>query len=63
MMRALVVRREAANELYEAYNWYEQRRRGLGSAFLEEAEQTLQAIQSRPQSFPLVAGEVRRATA
>ncbi|MGH9413009.1 MAG: type II toxin-antitoxin system RelE/ParE family toxin [Terriglobales bacterium] len=61
MMRTLVVRGEVAHELNEVYRWYEQRREGLGSAFLDGAEHTLHAIQARPQSFPVVAGEVRRA--
>lgn len=61
MTSALVLRREAVNDLQQAYSWYEQRREGLGSAFLAALDQTLRAIQLRPESFPVAAGEVRRA--
>ncbi len=46
MMRALVLRHEAAEDLQEAYGWYEQRREGLGSEFVAAAEQTMHAVLS-----------------
>jgi len=57
---------EAVVELAEAALWYEARQSGLASRFLQEIDQTRQAIQSRPLNFPRLANiakdlEIRRA--
>lgn len=57
---------EAVVELAEAASWYEIRQFGLAGRFLQEIDQARHAIQSRPLSFPRLAGtasdlEVRRA--
>ena len=57
---------EAILELIEAAAWYETRQPGLAIRFLQEIDQTQQAIQSRPKSFLQLANmavdlEVRRA--
>lgn len=46
---------EALQELAEAASWYETRQPGLAIRFLEDMDRAQQAIQSRPQSFPLLA--------
>jgi plasmid stabilization system protein ParE len=57
---------EAVAELIEATSWYETRQPGLAVKFLQEIDQTQQAIQARPLSFPRLANtavdlEIRRA--
>jgi plasmid stabilization system protein ParE len=57
---------EAVTELAEAATWYETRQPGLAVRFFQEIDQTRQAIQSRPLSFPCIANtavdlEIRRA--
>lgn len=57
---------EAVSELAEATAWYEARRPGLGSDFLDEVERLISVIQTRPSSFPRLLDpatkfEVRRA--
>lgn len=65
-MKPLGFSREAVQELAEAAVWYDTRRSGLATRFLQEIDQTQQAIQSRPLSFPRLAHrpadlEIRRA--
>jgi hypothetical protein len=43
---------EAAVELLDARDFYEQRRPGLGAVFELAAQTTLDAIESAPQTFP-----------
>jgi plasmid stabilization system protein ParE len=57
---------EVPGELAEAVLWFEARRQGLGSEFLDEVEATLPLIGRRPGSFPRLedvhpALEIRRA--
>jgi plasmid stabilization system protein ParE len=57
---------EVPDELAEAALWYETRRQGLGSEFLDEVETTLPLIGGRPRSFPRLRDvnatlEIRRA--
>jgi toxin ParE1/3/4 len=47
-----VVRPEAEADIEEAYQWYEDRSRGLGDRFLEAVEATLVLMQESPQWFP-----------
>ena len=51
---------EAQQELAEAYDWYEERRAGLGDQLLLSVDAVLDAIQRHPESGPLVHREVRR---
>ena len=57
---------EVPDELAEAVLWYEARRHGLGSEFLDEVQATLPFIGGRPRSFPRLQDvdatlEIRRA--
>ncbi|HVT17804.1 MAG TPA: type II toxin-antitoxin system RelE/ParE family toxin [Thermoanaerobaculia bacterium] len=61
MKLLLSVAREAEAEALEASEWYEKRSQGLGRAFLELVEQTLEELAERPRQFPLVYRDVRRA--
>jgi plasmid stabilization system protein ParE len=57
---------EVPDELAEAVLWYEARRHGLGSEFLDEVQASLPLIGGRPRSFPRLQDvdatlEIRRA--
>jgi plasmid stabilization system protein ParE len=57
----LSVAQEAEAEALDAAEWYERRSQGLGRAFLELVDQTLQDIAASPLRFPLVYRDIRRA--
>lgn len=61
MIRRLVVRPEAEQELAAAFEWYEDRSSGLGSEFLLCADAVFSAILRTPQQFPRIHRIVRRA--
>jgi toxin ParE1/3/4 len=54
------VRREAELDLIDAYCWYEERRAGLGAAFLLSVEAAVALIRRFPESHPNVHKDVRR---
>ena len=55
------LREEAEHDLSEASTWYQQQQPGLGHEFLDEVLSTLQSIQGRPLSYPVIYRETRRA--
>jgi plasmid stabilization system protein ParE len=57
----LSVSPQAEREAHRAAQWYEKESAGLGAAFLEVVEQTLEAIEENPLRFPVVYRDVRRA--
>jgi plasmid stabilization system protein ParE len=57
----LIVRPEAEAEMGEAFDWYEERVPGLGSDFLLNVDAAFNAIRRKPQQFPLVHKNLRRA--
>jgi plasmid stabilization system protein ParE len=60
-MRALRLRKTARDEIEDAFEWY--RRQSLTAAlrFLVAVDEALGAIRDRPEGFPVVTGELRRA--
>ena len=61
MSRRLVFRPEAAEELADAYDWYEARVEGLGSEFVRAVDACLASIDRGPHGYPIVHKEIRRA--
>jgi toxin ParE1/3/4 len=61
MTRNVIVRPEAAREIQEAFDWYEERGEGLGENFLRAADACLSAVQRNPSAFPIVHEQVHRA--
>lgn len=55
------LRPKAQADLDDAAVWYESRRSGLGTEFLDSVQPTLDRISNQPFSYPKVYGEVRRA--
>ena len=61
MSRRLIVRPEAEAEMADAFDWYEDRVRGLGSEFLSCVDAAFCAILRSPQQYPRIHKIVRRA--
>lgn len=61
MRLPVTIRPEAEKDIEEAANWYEQRREGLGDAFLDEIQNVLVAISERPAAYAVLHRGVRRA--
>jgi len=54
------VRPEAARDLADAADWYEERQPGLGHRFLDEVAAAFSAIAEAPSMFPNVHRNTRR---
>jgi plasmid stabilization system protein ParE len=61
MKRGFVLRRVAAREFEDSIAWYEKECKGLGQEFRAVIEQYFQRITDKPEWFPKIRGEVRRA--
>lgn len=61
MKRELIVRPEAEAEVAEAFDWYEEQLKGLGSEFLLSIDATVHAIIRNPNQFAKIHKDVRRA--
>jgi len=57
----LILRREAEQDIKEAYEWYENQRLNLGRAFVAEVETKLEIIENNPDLYAKVYKNVRRA--
>jgi toxin ParE1/3/4 len=55
------MRPAARNDLRDIFDYYEQRKAGLGRQFLAALVDTLEFVVERPGSFPEVWSDVRRA--
>jgi hypothetical protein len=55
----IVFRTEARAEFDEAFDWYEARRAGLGSAFSKEIQIVLDAIAEKPTVYPFAIADIR----
>lgn len=54
-------RPEVGQDIREAFDWYDQRREGLGREFLLSLKAALAEVRRSPESFRAVDGQVRRA--
>lgn len=54
-------RRAVGRDLAEAYQWYEERQRGLGEQFLAAVGVTFDRIEQYPELFAVRYGQVRMA--
>jgi plasmid stabilization system protein ParE len=61
MSLPIVFRRAARTEFDDATDWYEQRRAGLGTTFVDAVQKVLDQIASQPQFYPEVFQDVREA--
>lgn len=60
MTYQLIFRDKVAEEIREAYEWYEKQRAGLGDKFLDELEKAFMLLKSNPQYFSFVYKSRRR---
>jgi plasmid stabilization system protein ParE len=61
MTRRFIVRPLAEADLDQAASWYDEEQAGLGSRFLSDVDQVFGRIRERPQQFPVVSSDIRRA--
>jgi len=61
MSYEIIVRPEAAREVQEAFDWYEEKSEGLGLEFLRAADACMAGIRRSPIASPVMYQEVRRA--
>jgi plasmid stabilization system protein ParE len=57
----LILAPEAEQDIGEAYDWYEQRRPGLGEEFLSCVDACIQGIRRSPQTYAKVHQDYHRA--
>jgi plasmid stabilization system protein ParE len=57
----LIIRKDAENDIAEAYHWYQGKREGLGNEFIEEISRTIGAVYAEPLRFPRLFRQLRRA--
>lgn len=61
MAAKLILAPEAELDVTEAYNWYEERRPGLGEEYLSCVDACIQRICRNPETFVKVHQDYRRA--
>lgn len=59
-MTIIVVRRDAAADIEEAFAWYEAQRSGLGNDFRSELRTTLERVAQAPERYPVVLRSTQR---
>ncbi|HXK56281.1 MAG: type II toxin-antitoxin system RelE/ParE family toxin [Gammaproteobacteria bacterium] len=57
----LIVRKEAEQDLKQAFDWYEAQRKNLGLSFLTEVEKLFDNIEENPQLYFPIALPISRA--
>jgi len=60
MTLAVLFRPEAGSDLLETRDWYERQQRGLGEAFANSVDETVDRIAAMPQMYAVVFRDVRR---
>lgn len=60
-LKSVIIRPTAAEEIDEAYLWYESQRAGLGEAFLSVVNRELERIGEVPELYAVLRRETRRA--
>lgn len=61
MNYTLIFHELALEEFQDAYQWYEQRRSGLGTEFMDAVDEVVQRILANPLSFPKAYRQRRKA--
>ena len=60
MTARLIVQPEAESDLVEAFRWYESKRIGLGTDFLEAVSHAFERLSDRPLRYAVVHRQTRR---
>lgn len=61
MTLAVLFRPEAGSDLLDTRDWYERQEPGLGEAFANSIDETVDRIEAMPQMYAVVFRDVRRA--
>lgn len=61
MAQKIIIRPEAENDIFSAFNWYEEQRAGLGVEFAQELSNCMDQIIEFPRIYSELYHEVRRA--
>ena len=61
MAYKLSIRKEAEADIAEAYQYYEDCRPGLGSAFMLCIDESVSRIEKNPRQYKVIGKEIRRA--
>lgn len=59
-MKTITFHEEAESEVIEAAQFYESKSDGLGAAFLDAIEKTIEDVLANPLTYPLISKEIRR---
>lgn len=59
-MKPVLLTAEAEADVEEAFGWYDGQRAGLGGVFLHAVDVALEAVGSRPGTYPVVYRNTRR---
>jgi hypothetical protein len=59
MRLSVAFRRAAFRELFEAAEWYEERRAGLGIEFVAEIDRAVELLKEHPERFPQMHKDIR----
>lgn len=57
----IAFRRQAKQDIFTTYRWYQQKRPGLGEDFLQAVDSSLALIAEHPESYQVIYKNVRRA--
>jgi plasmid stabilization system protein ParE len=60
-MKPLVIKPEAADDIREAFDYYEDKRPGLGTEFVDALDYTLDMISRFPLAYAQIRQDARRA--
>ena len=60
-MKRVVVRPAAAEDIEDAYQWYESQRPGLGAEFLAALRAARDRVIEHPEAYPVLHRDTRRA--
>ena len=61
MAQKIIIRPEAENDIYTAFDWYEKQRAGLGTEFTQELSNSMDRIIESPRIYSEIYRGIRRA--
>ena len=57
----LIIKSKAEKDLQQSFEWYQEKKQGLGDELIEQTEVTIRKILDNPYQYPRIHGEIRRA--
>ena len=56
----IIIKEEAKNEIFEAFDWYESKQIGLGKRFVNIIDKKFYEIKLSPKKYPIVFENMRK---